>query len=98
MIDLTRESVCFWRASDPEYIDVDVYIPDPDVEGAEWNIMITKVRKTGIITVGEATYAQTKDDSFEDRGNPPPYAVMAQLAEAMPGIVDYINECERNEQ
>jgi len=81
-----------WRASCDEYIDVDVFIPDPDVEGAEWCFMITKEKSTGLITVGNVRYAKTPTADFDDAVTDPQLSVMSALAESMPDALKMLEE------
>ena len=83
-----------FRAIDGDFVDVDVYIPDPDNEGAEWDFMMSKTRADGTFDITAVTYAEGENAGFYDRDEPPPYWVMKQLTLAMPTIVDFINECE----
>ena len=94
-LDLEKEMQ--FRYIDEDYVDVDVFIPDPDNEGGEWDFMVSKIRKTGEFDISAVTYAENKDAAFEDRDEPPPYLVMKKLAVAMPQIMAYINECELGE-
>ena len=77
-----------------DYVDVDVFIQDPNNDGADWDFMISKTRANGTFDISAVTYAENENAGFYDIGEPPPYLVMKELALAMPTIVDFINECE----
>lgn len=87
-------AIVSWRASCDEYVDVDVFIPDPDKEGAEWAFMVTREKKSGLITVGNPRYAKNTMADFDDAVADPQMSVMVALTEAMPDVLALLEQEE----
>ena len=81
--------VCF-RASQPDYIDVDVYVEGHD--GGEWNFSIFKDLETGNICFGDYRWAEDKDSGFEETDKAPSTNTWIEVIEAMPEVLRIIEE------
>ena len=83
-------AIISFRSSCDEYSDVDVFIPDPDKDGAEWVFMVSRERVSGLINVGDVRYAPNPDAEFMDAEGEPQLSVMMTLAEAMPDVLEML--------
>ena len=81
--------VCF-RASQPDYIDVDVYVEGHD--GGEWNFLIYKDLSTEYLCFGGLRWAKDKDASFDDTDEVPDLSIWGKVIEAMPEVLRIIEE------
>ena len=87
-------AVISWRASCDEYVDVDVFIPDPDKDGAEWCFMVSREKASGLINVGNVRYAPDPYAEYMDAEGEPQMSVMVTLAEAMPDVLELLKNEE----
>ncbi len=84
-----RTATSCLRGIQPDYIDVDVYVPDGE---GEWNFLIFKDVETGRICFGDCLWAENKDACFEETDKDPNILIWIQVIEEMPRVLQTINE------